>query len=370
MTWTFRLFSTTIHVGWVGEVDMSDISVPVVGTHWAWLRSKRFDLSFIVGIPALAFATGLVVVLQPQLFIPILIFDLWFLAYHHVIATYTRICFDRTSFAEHWPLLVILLPAVTIATLAVAYGVGIWTVISVYFYWQWWHYTRQSWGISRAYRGKERSALYEDGWLDQAIFYAVPVLGILYRSHQDPGKFLNLELRMIPVASIVVQAAAAVALVLLGYWLIRRWQAWREGRLAAVHTLYMTTHFAVFAVAYLLIDDISRGWLVINIWHNAQYILFVWMYNQRRFKDGVDPQARFLSYISQPGRLWLYLTSCLLISGVFYVAVLGTLDALFFGGLAAAIVVYQIVNFHHYIVDSMIWKVRKEPMRKALGLQD
>ena len=84
-------------------------------------------------------------------------------------------------------------------------------------------------------------------------------------------------------------------------------QAWREGRLAAVHTLYMLTHFTIFSVGYLLIEDITYGWLVINIWHNAQYILFVWMFNTRRFKDGIDPEARFLSYISQPGRLWLYL---------------------------------------------------------------
>ena len=65
-----------------------------------------------------------------------------------------------------------------------------------------------------------------------------------------------------------------------------------------------------------MISDVTVGWLVINIWHNAQYILFVWMYISCRFKDGVDPQARFLSYISQPGRLWLYLISCVAITGV------------------------------------------------------
>ena len=41
----------------------------------------------------------------------------------------------------------------------------------------------------------------------------------------------------------------------------------------------------------------------------------------------------------------------------------------FFVGLSATIVLYQIINFHHYIVDATIWKVRKAPMRKTLGLQ-
>ena len=141
------------------------------------------------------------------------------------------------------------------------------------------------------------------------------------------------------------------------------------GRLAAVHTLYMLTHFTIFLVAYLLIDDITYGWLMINIWHNAQYILFVWMFNTRRFKDGIDPEARFLSYISQPGRLWLYLGTCVVITGVIYWVALGALDALFFAGLSATIVLYQIVNFHHYVVDANIWKVRKAPIAKTLGLE-
>ena len=103
---------------------MSVVTSDVAGTRWAWLRNPAFDLSFIFGIPALAMVTGLVVILQPSLFVPILIFDLWFLGYHHVIATYTRLCFDRKSFAEHWPLMVVFLPAVAIGTLAVAYFVG------------------------------------------------------------------------------------------------------------------------------------------------------------------------------------------------------------------------------------------------------
>ena len=132
----------------------------------------------------------------------------------------------------------------------------------------------------------------------------------------------------------------------------------------------MLTHFGIFAVGYLLISDITYGWLVINIWHNAQYILFVWVFNTRRFKAGVDPDAYFLSYISQPGRLWLYLGACVLITGVFYWAVIGTLDFVFFAGISATVVLYQIFNFHHYIVDARIWKVRMAPIRKTLGLPD
>jgi hypothetical protein len=170
-----------------------------------------------------------------------------------------------------------------------------------------------------------------------------------------------MELRTVPVPGWLVSAAAAATVVLLAYWVIRRIQAWWHDRLAAVHTLYMLTHFAIFTIAYLAIADTTFGWLVINIWHNAQYILFVWLFNTKRFKDGVDPEARFLSYISQPHRLWLYLLTCVAITGVVYWAILGTLSAWFFAGVSGAIVIYQIVNFHHYIVDAVIWKSRRAP---------
>jgi hypothetical protein len=322
-----------------------------------------------MGVPAVAFLVGCVVIWWPSLFVPILVIDIWLLGYHHVIATYTRLCFDRRSFSEHWPLVVLLLPSVAVATIIMAWSFGLWTVVSLYFYWQWFHYTRQSWGISRAYRAKDPNASYEDGWLDHAIFHALPILGILYRSYQDPGVFIGMELRVIPIASAVLDAAALATSLLLTLWVIRRVQACRHGRLAKVHTLYMTTHFAVFAAAYLLIEDVTYGWLVINIWHNAQYVLFVWLHNTRRFAAGVDRGALLLSYISQPGRLWLYLASCLLIAGIVYLVILQTLDALLFASLSATIVLYQIVNFHHYIVDATIWKARGKPFGRVPGLQ-
>ena len=35
---------------------------------------------------------------------------------------------------------------------------------------------------------------------------------------------------------------------------------------------------------------------------------------------------------------------------------------------ATGIIIYQTLNFHHYIVDSRIWKLRKKPVRNNLGI--
>lgn len=331
-----------------------------------WIRNARFDAGFIFGLLALSCVTALVIIIEPSLFYPILVIDLWFLGYHHVISTFTRICFDKESFQEHKSLIIGLLPIVVVGTLSVAWIAGLWVIVTIYFYWQWYHYTRQSWGISRAYRGRDRESSYEDGWLDQAIFYSIPVFGILSRSAEQHTTFIGLELWSIPVPTQVADICGYVALGLLAYWLFARIKAAAEGRLAVVHTMYMITHFAIFYLAYIATSDITLGWLMINIWHNAQYILFVWMYNNKRFSGGIDPNAKFLSYISQSGRLWLYLLTCVAITGVVYWGVLYTLDWLFFAGLSATIVLYQIVNFHHYMIDSKIWKLRKPKIQQTL----
>jgi len=333
-----------------------------------WLLSARFDAAFILGVFFLAVLTGAVVIHDSSLFHWVLLFDLWVLGYHHVIATYTRLCFDKASFREHRHLVVTLLPAVVVGTLLLAWSVGAWTVVTVYFYWQWWHYTRQSWGISRAYQRKDSGALYENDRLTQAIFYSVPLFGVVQRSSEGHQSFVGMPIQLLPVPAPLADALGLVAGALVVFWLYRRVQVARQGRLAQVHTLYMATHLAIFAVAYLNTRDITVGWLIINIWHNAQYILFVWMYNSRRFSSGVDPAARFLSYISQPRRLLLYLAVCIAITGVLYWGVLRTLDEWLLTGFWATVLLYQVVNFHHYIVDSLIWKVRKPQMQGVLGL--
>ena len=328
-----------------------------------WLRGAGFDSALILGGLCLAVLSGAAILYEPSWFWPILVIDLWVLGYHHVVATFTRLCFDRESYRERRWMIVHLAPAIAAATILLAWTVGIWVIVSIYFYWQWWHYTRQSWGISRAFRRADPGADYEGGWLDRTIFHAMPVHGILLRSSQDHAHFIGLDLWTLPVAPAVADATGWAVAALLALWTARRVVALRRGRLARAHTLYMLTHFAIFGVGYVWTPNITFGWLMINIWHNFQYILFVWMFNNRRFAPAKGGAIRrgVLSYISQSGRMWLYMLTCLAITGAVYGGLLRLGDWLFFAGLSATIVLYQIVNFHHYVVDALIWKTLGRP---------
>ena len=333
-----------------------------------WLRSKTFDFTFVHGITAVALFSGALVVLKPDLFKWVLLADLWLLGYHHVVATFTRLAFDRASLRE-FRFIVFVLPLIVFATtFTVAWSVGVWVISSVYLYWQWFHYTRQSWGISRVYSGKSGGLVTESPLFSALCFYLVPTWGILYRSWQAPETFLSVELHVIPIPELLVDVVGFAAVMSLLVWSYRRFQAWRQGLLPLAHTLYMLSHFTIFIVGYIVIEDLTYGWLVINIWHNAQYVMFVWLFNTNRYKSGVDKKAPFLSEISQPQNVGRYLFVCLAISTMVYVTAAFATSQQMIASMPLAIFIYQTLNFHHYIVDSLIWKVRKPRMQKTMEL--
>jgi hypothetical protein len=333
-----------------------------------WLSGVRFDLLFVAGTAAIGLAAGISSQLEPSLWGALLFADLWLLGYHHVIATFTRLTFDSESFQRYRWLVTKLPFAVVALVLAMALGIGAWTLPTLYLYWQWWHYTRQSYGVAQMYRLKTPQAR-DSGWEMKAALYLLPLTGILYRSYQAPEKFLGMELRVLPVPLEAVAVCGAAAAVALCWWAVKQYRAWRAGELPLAYNLYMASHAAVFGIGYLAIPDIDHGWLAINVWHNTQYMLVVWMFNRNRFKTGVSSEHRWLSTLSQPRNVAKYFGVTLGLTLVAYLGLNSVLIALPAMSLPLALVAYQTINFHHYIVDSVIWKVRKPQIRSTLGLE-
>ena len=144
---------------------------------YGWLRSASFDMLFIFGVAILALAAGTAAVVRPEWF-PILLFlDLWLLGYHHVISTFTRLSFDSESLAENrW--MVFVLPWIVLAvTVVVGLTLGLWALATIYLYWQWFHYTRQSYGIARIYGRKAGETSLFDTRLTTWTLYLVPLWG-------------------------------------------------------------------------------------------------------------------------------------------------------------------------------------------------
>lgn len=336
----------------------------VSGT-WGWVRNPRFDLLFILGTAGLGCVFALVALADPRLFPVLLAIDVWLLGYHHVVSTFTRLGFDRESFRQHRFHVLVLPLLVFGATAAIYQGLGVWPLMSLYFYWQGWHYLRQSYGVSRILdRSSRRPPAHNPAtpW----VLYLLPLAGLLYRSSQGGTVFLKLEIRMLPVPPVVAWVATAAAAVALVVWGVLQARALRAGTGSAAQTLYLATHAFMFTLGYFLIPSLETGWLGLNVWHNAQYILVVWLYNNRRFGERVSEEHRFLSTLSQGRRVLQYMVVCLALSALLYTVVLRGLGWLQLP--AASLLIVMTLNFHHYIVDSLIWKVRQPALRRNLGL--
>ena len=335
-----------------------------------WVRGLTFDSIYIFGTLTLAIAAGSIVIGQPALFLTVFLVNGWLLGYHHVVSTFTRLTFDSDSFRQN-RFLVVWLPILVLGVVILLSALlGVWILATMYLYWQWWHYTRQSYGVSRIYARK--AGLAPDR-ITTAMIYAVPVWGILYRSYQAPHQYLFSDVKVVPIPFWLVSLAAGLALIVTTWWASRQLQLWFRGELPVAHTLYLLSHLVGFSVAYLLIDDINHGWLVLNVWHNSQYILTVWIFNNSRFKNEANAKHRFLYHLSQSKNAGLYFLVCFLISTLIYSALSAAMSwvGLTFAAAAAlplAAIVYQSINFHHYVVDAVIWKVRRKAIRQNLGI--
>lgn len=344
---------------------MSEATLPAP----LYLKSARFDRMFVLGIPLLALAAGALALGFPGYFFLILSLDLALLGYHHVISTYTRLLFDLKSARQHWALLIPLPLAVFGAVYLLARYAGVAAIATIYLHWQWYHYTRQSEGINKAYGMKTRSAQAGNPHFNRAVFYLVPLAAFLMMSARPDSTFLSMEVWKLPVpqwlATDVLLAAGAGLL----WWLQAQLRAWRAGTLGTLHFAYLCSHYLIYLVSYVAIADITTGWLVINVWHNAQYIAFVWLFNANQHKGGLDRERLAISWLSQERNWPIYLLACVTLTTILYRAL--DMSSGYLSGSAVVpmvVIAYQGLNFHHYIVDSLIWKLRKRSVQAALKL--
>lgn len=374
--------------------------------HEGLLRSPRFDGVFLLGSAALALASGLGAYYKPEWLVFILAFDVLVLGSQHVIATYSRICFDKVSFRRH-RFLVLVAPWLALAWVAGVFSIGGTSLVTtLYLYVQWFHYVGQGFAVERQYACKSGppGTAFRPDVLAVLAVAAVPLFGILHRSLEKrlhPEKvYLTFNFTPLPVTHHIVDLVGSLALVVCLLWGFRQYHRHHTGEVSLAHTVYMVLHWGIFLAGYYLIDDITCGWLVLNVWHNAQYLLMVWLYNNNRFGDRLDPQAPWLSALSRKRAVALYLFVCLALSALFYKAVaiidgwlvqaligyesLFRMNPEFFRasgltdlnlvpnsssiGAAVAMLSYQVINSHHYMVDAAIWRVGEQDNHVGLGL--
>jgi len=332
------------------------------------LYGTSFDSGFIIGIPAIAIVCVVVALLWPSTLWPIIGFDLWILGYQHVIATYTRTAFDRTSWKRYWPLMVLLPIAIAYVVLLIGTYGGLVALNTIYFYWLWFHYVRQSEGVSKAYASRCRERQIVNEPLLRLTFYTVPAIALLTLSSRPDRSLFGVDVITLLLPHTVIVSLWVFAGALLTICAGRLARAYFAGGVSREYIAYISSHYAIFSFAYGVMPNMMVAWLCLNIWHNLQYLSFVWLSHQRRFDGNLDPTAALLSTLAKPRNIWLYITVCITVAAAFYYGVENLLSLATLWGIPAslaAMIAYQTINFHHYIVDAIIWRRPRSPKRSA-----
>jgi hypothetical protein len=346
-----------------------------------WIRSWQFDQVLILGCLVLSLVLGSLSYIYPNYYHVILFLNIWLLGYHHVIATYTRFLESSVRQEHRW--LITWLPiVVAMFVISIAVIGGIWTLATVYLYWQFFHYARQSHGIAQFYRHKaNQDSVTLPQTFHNILIYGVPLWGILHRSAQQPNSFLDMPVKVIPYSiSFPLEMVTSIIMLiaLLGYCIFIVHQVkFKCKKLALGYHLFIVSHVLIFYLGYIFIDNINRGWLFLNIWHNSQYIAFVWLFNVNRSqKIDTEPknqQSLWGKFSGDSLYDWLctrniggYFFTTFASTFIFYFIIIKitnfTIDFTGSKTMLITMIVYQTINFHHYIIDACIWKMRKKTL--------
>lgn len=341
----------------------------------AWLRGPGFD-SALIGAPlALALMAGLTLVREPGAWQLLFVLDTWLLGYHHVIATWSKLGLDPDDRREHRLLWTALPLVVLFAVWGTAAVGGARALATVYFHWQWWHYARQSWGLLRLY---QRRAGQPDDRLAALVLYGWAALGLAYRSWEQEGAFLGMPLAQLPLPGwSVVALAVPVGAVTLA-WAARELAAWRgwpplpglaaPGPFRPLPALFLLSHVVVFAWGYMGVWWLTGGWLVLNVWHNAQYLLLVWHAQAARFAKAPATSPRLARLGTPAGALGWAALGLALTALVYGPLTWATGERELVPGVTLFLLANQAINWHHYVVDALIWRLRKPRVASGLGL--
>src|SRR5262245_35395384 len=214
--------------------------------------------------------------------------------------------------------------------------------------WAYWHLVRQHYGFLVLYRRRAGESDPRGAQLDTAILWTGSLYPFLRFTLTDayPASGLPqlLPEEWLPTLRLLLDAGTAlVAAVLLALLLSRRFEPFRPGPKHLLLIIVIGFHLAVFA----LLDNLLTITATLTIFHNLQYQRIVWQYERGH---GRVPS----------GSLLVYLTLGVLLGLAWYgprvlgVAVAGSdvvrncLIGLGWG-----------VAFHHYLVDGLIWRVRR-----------
>jgi hypothetical protein len=258
---------------------------------------------------------GLIYVLYqlfPTSFETLFLINIWLISVPHTFATFTRS--DRRKIKS------LILPIVILLTYMAAivftgHTQGIVLIYGIYFCWQQFHYTRQNYGIGK------QSAKTSSSW-DQAFYLISSGLILLSSFSSGPQNFFGYALaNPLPLS---LSANVCFFLVFSAATILSLFQK----------TLMPLEHVLIFSLAYLGAEHFALGWLLLNVYHNLQYLSFMQLFERK----------------------WSYLLWPLSLTLAFFILQHHSVQSLNFFSVPLGLALMLALNFTHYTFDGVIWR--------------
>jgi hypothetical protein len=303
----------------------------------------------------------------------------------HLVSTWTRVYMDRREWRTR-PLKITVVPLLIAAAVVSMVLLGRTSVSlpgpqgpwvldgnrvlhSTLLYWAVWHFVAQCWGLLRIYQNRSGESYRSLPLrLEKPMLFTFVAWCLLHRLQTGPRRLFGTELYYPSIPLPWVNVLLAVSVTLAVAWVLLRLT---DRRAAVAHQVWVRAAFLGscvlgFAVPFLLITtDDTSGFAAAACWHGLQYLGIIRFYHRTAWKNGVHPDARTISWLSQPGRvrLFMYVALLMLLAGSGYVFIYagsfltaGTSWSVYTWGS----VVWLSLTFSHYYLDGIIWKVSRD----------
>lgn len=298
----------------------------------------------------------------------------------HLISTWTRVYFDSREWKRQ-PFLLVGVP-VLIAAFVVWANLALGTtgtrlLNSSILYWATWHFVAQNWGILRIYQRKsaepEKSLAMR---IEKPLLMLFVLWCLLHRIYIGPRMLFGYEVFWVPLPGAVVNGLLGPVAFLFGLSVFLRVrdrnQPWAKASYLRAAFLGCAA-IGFFVPFHFITTDDTSAFAAAACWHGFQYLGIVRHYHRTTWKAGVDPDAKIVSWLAQPGSLRgaLYFAFLLAMAGgVYGVIWAGAFvtrgkgwDAYTWGG-----VIWVTLTLSHYWLDGIIWKLRRPELAARVGI--
>lgn len=257
---------------------------------------------------------------RPEILIPLV----WGLGYLHVIYSFGH-AFDKNNFSKH-PKLFYYSGALIVCTGLTIFYYNPIVLNTVYFlFFSLYHYPRQTEGIVKTMTEKISS-------LDRIMLYWPVVVGILVRFEGKSEPIAGINVYLPSLNSNFQEILQVLFWASFCYWAIQKGLGLRKARTIRNSEIILFSHVLLMIISFLLIQNFLYSFIVASTFHYLQYIIF----SRDYVKFSFFPKA-------------LLATSIIYLPIFFY-------DPKNISGLNYFYIYVMILNFLHYMIDSIIWK--------------